>query len=103
MHSSIGSRLTRRSVCHSESTALASHQSTQRQKPPASAKGNSAKPKPTATDLTKRPSASSSRSARMPEAADETGGALGVSGERGQQLVPAHARRQRLGLQIDRD
>ena len=31
MHSSIGSRLSSRSVCHSESTPPASHRSTQRQ------------------------------------------------------------------------
>jgi hypothetical protein len=51
MHSRIGSRLTMRSVCHTESTPPASHRSTQRQKPATLSNGNSISPSPTATFL----------------------------------------------------
>src|SRR6266404_376733 len=51
MHSRIGSRLTMRSVCHSESMPPASHRSTQRQNPATPANGNSIKPSPIATFL----------------------------------------------------
>jgi len=51
MHSRIGSRLTTRSVCHSESTPPASHRSTQRQNPPTPENGNSIRPSPIATFL----------------------------------------------------
>src|SRR5437588_3741295 len=51
MHSRIGSRLTTRSVCHSESTPPASHKSTQRQNPPTPENGNSIRPSPIATFL----------------------------------------------------
>src|SRR6202022_3539526 len=49
--SRIGSRLTIRSVCHSESMPPASHRSTQRQNPATPANGNSINPTPIATFL----------------------------------------------------
>ena len=48
MHSRIGSRLTMRSVCHSESTPPDSHKSTQRQNPAIPENGNSIRPSPMA-------------------------------------------------------